>query len=434
MKLCVTCHLQFEDQRDVCPQDNTPLIVLGHDPLLGTTIHQRYRLESLIGKGSMGMVYQATQELINRQVAVKVLHSHLVSEADSLKRFHQQAKAASRLHHPHIITLYDYGIINGGQPFIVMDLLKGPTLGQLLEEKRVLSLDEILPIFKQICSALADAHKCGVVHRDVKPDNVVLELKDDKYWVKVVDFGIAKLLRGTDETHPRITKTGMVCGSPAYMSPEQYQGKDVDQRSDIYSLGSVLFESLTGRLPFTAVDLVGLMTQHLTEKPPALTAFRMDVPAALEKFMYRALAKRPEDRPQSMDDFYQELEAAARQPDLPGLSSISRTGLPSPAVDVLHFRETLEEPLPVVAAQARSSRAEPEISPWLTMVSWGQIFLPYILAVALLSMLAMVFSLDPGLSQYFQRNLNSLLHSTSTEPSNVPRGNSKKTSTKSKKH
>jgi tetratricopeptide (TPR) repeat protein len=182
-----------------------------------------------------------------------------------------------------------------------------------LEERGNLHLEDTFPIFKQICEALGDAHKHGVVHRDVKPDNIVLEEHDNKKnWVKVVDFGIAKLVQGSEETLTRITKTGTVCGSPTYMSPEQFQGKEVDHRSDIYSLGTVLFETLTGRVPFSSVDLVGLMAQHVSEPPPRLSDVRPDLdwPPALEKLVAKALAKDPDFRPSSMEDFQEELAAA----------------------------------------------------------------------------------------------------------------------------
>src|SRR5271170_8139995 len=146
MKLCLSCHIEFSDDMDVCPKDNVQLVTLSEDPLIGATLQDRYKIESVIGRGAMGVVYKASQEVIGRDVAVKVLHTHLVDDNDALKRFHQQAKAASRLNHPHIITLYDYGVIAGGQPYIVMDLLKGETLSHLLEERDYLSLSDAQPI------------------------------------------------------------------------------------------------------------------------------------------------------------------------------------------------------------------------------------------------------------------------------------------------
>src|SRR5438477_3967031 len=146
MKLCLVCHLNFQDDQEVCPKDNVNLVPIAEDPLIGSTIQDRYKIDSVIGKGSMGIVYKASQELIGREVAIKVLHSHLVLDNESLKRFHQQARAASRLNHPHIITLYDYGVLGTGQPYIVMDLLTGCTLASLLKERDYLPVDEVVPI------------------------------------------------------------------------------------------------------------------------------------------------------------------------------------------------------------------------------------------------------------------------------------------------
>jgi len=366
MKLCLVCHLQFPDEQDTCPKDNTSLVTLAQDPLIGTVIQERYKIESVIGKGSMGVVYRATQELIGREVAVKVLHSHLVADSESRKRFHQQAKASSRLNHPHIITLYDFGILPGSdQPYIVMDLLTGTTLARVLEERDYLPVEETLPIMKQVCDALADAHKHGVVHRDVKPDNIVLEEGvSQQYWVKVVDFGIAKLIQGTEETLTRITRTGTVCGSPAYMSPEQFQGADVDHRSDIYSLGVVLFEVLTGRVPFAAVDLVGLMAMHVAEPPPKLTAIRpdLDFRPALEKMVDRALSKEPKDRQQSMDDFWDELAAACGDKRRSSRVSVGAEEVPpvSRSATEMIDEEALEE---VITSRISSRVKEPPPPP-----------------------------------------------------------------------
>ena len=422
MKLCLICHNHFPDEQDRCPQDNAQLVPLGQDPFVGMIIQNKYKLESVIGKGSMGTVYKATQELIERDVAVKILHSHLAADNESLKRFHQQAKAASRLHHPHIITLYDYGILPSNQPFLVMDLITGITLAQLLEECINLSLPETQAIFKQICEALADAHRHGVIHRDLKPDNIVLEESNNqKHWVKVVDFGIAKLVQGSEGTLAKITLTGTVCGSPTYMSPEQFHGSDVDQRSDIYSLGAVLFETLTGHVPFSAYDLVSLMAQHLAEKPPSLKSVRPDLEfsPALEDMVQRALAKDPRDRPLSMKDFWDELEATGNdtKKTISSLSNSPPDILPTPTMEspltsqnalvIEGNNQKLATPvLAIDEIRHEHSAAQAQIEPplggkrpksrakvplWLSIFGFIQVIIPYItlavLAGALLSIL-----------------------------------------------
>lgn len=438
MKLCLVCNFHFSDEQEQCPKDNSPLVPISADPLIGLLIQDKYKVEGVIGRGTMGIVYKATQELIGREVAVKILHGHLVADTESLKRFHQQAKAASRLNHPHIITLYDYGIIEGGQPYIVMDLLKGTSLARVLDEKGSLTADEALPIFMQICDALADAHKHGVVHRDVKPDNIVLEEHNNqKHWVKVVDFGIAKLVQGSEETLTRITKTGTVCGSPTYMSPEQFQGKEVDHRSDIYSLGAVLFETLTGRVPFTAVDLVSLMAQHVAEPAPTLSAVRpdMEFPPRLEKLVARMLAKEPEARPQTMEDVADELEAAIQDKSRPqplsprvstttaelpagaqrkgtkGLDPVSPAALNEVVSGQLAAKAEPAKLFPATgqAATQKMPRSRAAVPFYLRLVGLVQIFFPWLLTLALMAGLAWLVSNNAKVSAVFEQRFGALL-------------------------
>lgn len=316
MKLCFRCNAEFGDEEVLCPKDGTRLVLVGQDPLIGQVLEGRYRVEEIVGKGAMGVVYRATQEFIGRKVAVKVMHSFHVADKDALKRFHQEAKAASRLNHPHIVSVFDYGVIPGGQPYIVMDFLRGVTLTKLIKERRFLTLAEAEPIFRQVCEALEEAHRQGVIHRDVKPENIVLtERGQDKRFVKVVDFGIAKIIEINSETLTNLTKPGTICGSPTYMSPERFEGKSVDQHSDIYSLGVTLFEALTGRAPFLSNNLQGLMSLHLTQPAPSLASVNSEIsyPPRLEKMVARALAKDPSLRQRNMGEFGNELKQALKE-------------------------------------------------------------------------------------------------------------------------
>jgi serine/threonine protein kinase len=240
------------------------MVTVGDDPLLGVVVEGRYKIESVIGQGSAGTVYKAIQELIGREVAIKVLHDYLVSDQEFIKRFTQEAKASSRLSHPNIITIYDFGVIpQGGRPYIAMDLLKGTPLSDYIADKNHIPAEDALPLFKQVCSALAEAHRQGVVHRDIKPENIVLvERSGQKLFPIVVDFGIARLVQEESDV-ARITRTGTVCGSPTYMSPEQCMSSKVDHRSDIYSLGIVIYETLTGEVPFLSDELVKVMAMQL---------------------------------------------------------------------------------------------------------------------------------------------------------------------------
>src|ERR1700677_3639517 len=176
MKLCLICNFQTSsDEQGACPHDGSPMVTVGDDPLLGLLVEERYRIQSLIGQGSAGSVYRARQELIGRDVAIKVLHDYLVSDDEFVKRFKQEARAASRLSHPNIIAIYDFGLIPlGRRPYIAMDLLDGTPLSQLITQYDHIPVDEALPIFKMVCAALAEAHRQGVVHRDIKPENIVL--------------------------------------------------------------------------------------------------------------------------------------------------------------------------------------------------------------------------------------------------------------------
>jgi serine/threonine-protein kinase len=301
------------------------MVTVGDDPLLGMVVEGRYKIQSVIGQGSAGTVYKAVQELIGREVAIKVLHDYLVSDDEFIKRFRQEAKASSRLSHPNIITIYDFGLIpEGHRPYIAMDLLIGTPLSDLLSSVERLSLEEAIPVFVQVCSALGEAHRQGVVHRDVKPENIVLvERSGQRLFPIVVDFGIARIVEESDAA--KITRTGTVCGSPTYMSPEQCTSSKVDHRSDIYSLGVVIYETLTGEVPFHSDELVRVMAMHLSDPPTPLNQVKPGLvfPEMLEEVVYKSLAKNPDQRYQSMEDFANALEESVKQkePASPKMSS-----------------------------------------------------------------------------------------------------------------
>lgn len=327
MKLCLVCNFQTAEDQDVCPRDGSSMVTVGDDPLLGMVVEGRYKIQSVIGQGSAGTVYKAVQELIGREVAIKVLHDYLVSDDEFIKRFRQEAKASSRLSHPNIITIYDFGVIpEGDRPYIAMDLLVGTPLSDLLSQVERISLDEAIPIFVQVCSALGEAHRQGVVHRDVKPENIVLvERSGQNLFPIVVDFGIARIVEESDAA--KITRTGTVCGSPTYMSPEQCTSSKVDHRSDIYSLAVVIYETLTGDVPFHSDELVRVMAMHLSDPPKPLNQVKPGLifPDALEECVYRALAKNPDQRYQSMEEFAEALENSVKKPE----KGQAQTAIPS---------------------------------------------------------------------------------------------------------
>lgn len=316
MKLCLVCNFQTTEDQETCPRDGSSMVTVGDDPLIGEVVEGRYKIQSVIGQGSAGTVYKAVQELIGREVAIKVLHDYLVSDEEFIKRFRQEAKASSRLSHPNIITIYDFGVIpQGNRPYIAMDLLVGTPLSDLLAQEERLPYKEAIPIFIQVASALGEAHREGVVHRDVKPENIVLvERSGQKLFPMMVDFGIARIVEESDAA--KITRTGTVCGSPTYMSPEQCTSSKVDNRSDIYSLAVVVYETLTGEVPFHSDELVRVMAMHLSDPPTPLNQVKpgLRFPDELEECVYKALAKSPDQRYQTMEEFAEALEAAMNQP------------------------------------------------------------------------------------------------------------------------
>jgi len=274
-------------------------------------IAERYEVLSLIGKGGMSVVYKARHTMMNRVVAIKMLHSQLLKDQTSIKRFQQEAQATSALSHPNLITVFDFGILTEGTPYLIMDFVQGTSLSELLDKEVNLEVDRALPIFVQACSALVHAHQKGVLHRDLKPSNIMLtESGEDKDVVKIVDFGIATFLPEAGMTAERLTQTGEVFGSAEYMSPEQCRGKKLDARSDIYAMGCVMYESLVGLPPFLGENVLDTIQRHITDPPAPFRQVRPDLTISerLERLVFRALEKKPDQRQQTMAELLKELE------------------------------------------------------------------------------------------------------------------------------
>jgi len=328
-KVCLECNRQFTGIVAACPHDGANLVPLARDPMVGTCLMGKYDIIDVIGHGGMGVVYKGRQVLMDRTVAIKMLQSQHIADSMSVKRFHQEGKAASKMNHPHVITVYDFGVTpTSGQPFIVMDYLLGTDLSQIIKEEGQLGVERSLKILAQSTDALDHAHRMGVIHRDLKPSNIMLiDYEDEKDYVKVVDFGVAKLISAGGEQQ-RLTQIGEVCGSPVYMSPEQCQGLELDSRSDIYSMGIVIYETLTGRLPILGKTMVETMSKHITEPPPRFTEVRPDlyIPERLEAVVFKALAKDRADRHQSMAELTRDLETAIPRA---GKSQVLRTDFPA---------------------------------------------------------------------------------------------------------
>ena len=257
-------------------------------------LNNRYELEQKIGEGGMARVYRGRDLRLNRRIAVKVLHSHYASDPGFLQRFHHEAQAAANLRHPNIVDVYDVGL-DGDVHYIVMEYVDGSDLKALLARGGPLPIDQAVAIAEAVASGLSAAHRVGLVHRDIKPQNIIVGPGGQ---VKITDFGIAKSALST-----AMTETGVTFGTADYISPEQARGQPATPRSDIYSLGVTLYEMLTGRLPFSGESSIAVAMQHVGEEPPPLRMLNPRIPPALEALTLRAMSKDPDARPATAQEF-----------------------------------------------------------------------------------------------------------------------------------
>lgn len=304
-KYCPQCFQQYEGFIENCPADQTVLRGPKNDPWIGKVFADRYIIESVLGLGGMSVVYKAKHKLMDRTVAIKMMHNVLKQDVTALERFKLEAQAASSLSHQNVITVYDFGVTPDGEPFFVMDCLEGESLKELIERKGRIAYDRALSIFKQICEGLEAAHKRGIVHRDLKPANVIVTKQDDgSEHVRLVDFGIAKMLKQDGRQQQQLTKTGEVFGSPIYMSPEQCLGKEIDARSDIYALGCLMYETLSGEPPFLGNGFLETMNMHVGDKAKPLTEVVPDanLPVELVEVINRCMEKDPDLRFQTVGE------------------------------------------------------------------------------------------------------------------------------------
>jgi serine/threonine protein kinase len=296
-----------------CPQDGTILV----DGVKGA-FAERYEFLESLGTGGMSIIYKARHRVLNRIVAIKMMHEHMMNE-QAVRRFQQEGQSASSLDHPNIVKVHDFGLTDRGQPYMVMDLVEGRSLSQVLDELGELPITQCLMIFIDICNALMHAHEKGILHRDLKPSNIMLTTTADRpTFAKLVDFGIAKIMEDEGGSSAmKLTQTGELFGSPPYMSPEQCFGKKVDRRSDIYSLGCLMFECLTGRTPFKGDTFVEILSKQMTAKAPLLHEVRPDktYPSRLEDVIDKCLAKQPDSRFRSIEEIKAQLVSIQQEVD-----------------------------------------------------------------------------------------------------------------------
>ncbi|MBU6455643.1 MAG: serine/threonine protein kinase [Cyanobacteria bacterium REEB67] len=326
MKLCLRCNNYFSDDILHCPNDGVALEVVGKDPLIGALINHRYAVESVVGKGASGIVYKATRLRMGSAVAIKVVHSYLGADPKSLEKFTREVSALENLRHPNIVSLWESGVTDDGQPYLVMDYLEGTALSSLLAQHNGLAPSRVLDITKQVCGALKEAHAQGFVHRDIKPENIVLENTSSLDFVKICDFGIA--YTAFENRLNAMSRPTTVAGSPAYMSPEQCRGLPLDHRADIYSLGLVVFEMITGKKPFMATTSKEYMIKTVNEKLPKMGDIRPDlnIPEMVEHIVSKALMKNPKDRFDAIVDFSNNLTAACEASGFASIKGMKQSG------------------------------------------------------------------------------------------------------------
>jgi len=317
MRPCPQCATVCDPEHQYCPGCGFPVgsVVMDQgDKLVGQTLPGGYQILDLISVGGMGRVYRAEQRALGRTVAVKVIHPHLLCDENSSIRFMTEARAASQLNHPNSVSVIDFGKTQDGQPYLVMEFLRGKDLARVSYEQGPLPFKRIADVLQQVLRALSEAHDLEIVHRDIKPENIILEpLRRGGDFVKVVDFGLAKLK--ADASTPNVTMPGIVCGTPDYMAPEQGRGDPIDGRSDLYGVGVMLFQLLTGRLPFESENPTQVVLMHLSSPVPDPTEIAPErhIPEPLVRVVRKALQKNAEDRYQDALEFVDALATAMQE-------------------------------------------------------------------------------------------------------------------------
>lgn len=359
-RVCPNCSGRYPADFKVCPHDATPLSDArddGQDPLIGATLADSYQIVRLIGEGGMGRVYEARHtRLRNKRYAIKVLLDEYARQPEVVTRFQREAESASGIHHPNVVDVYDVHRTQDGRPYIVGEFLEGEEFGALLDRVGKMPIADSVRVVRQVCRALEAAHAQGIVHRDMKPENVFLVGVPSQPVVKVLDFGISKQQNADNA----LTQTGMVMGTPSYMAPEQARGARVDHRADIYAVGGILYRAVTGQKPFDADDPAAILTAVLTDEPPRPRSIDPSIPEALELVIQRAMAKEARERFATMAEFDSELAPFDARGAFASSAALApvRSALPSShfADEALSPDAGVAESLLAATREARSAR------------------------------------------------------------------------------
>ena len=318
MRICPRCRLKYANDEPKCFVDGA-MLEDAPDERVGTTIAGKYLIEEPLGEGGMAIVYRARHVLVDRPVAVKVLGPHVASQTAMKERFRREAKNAAALTHPNIIEIFDHGETEDGAPYLVMELLKGSVLADVISRGPI-PAEEAAAYGLQIAEGLARAHDFDVIHRDLKPDNVFVHNQGGRTVLKLLDFGIARSLHDT-----RLTSVGEIFGTPQYMAPERITSIDAGESADLYALGVMLFEMVTGKLPFEGDTIPAFFIKHLTEEPPRPSTMVANLPPRLEHLILALMAKKPEERPVDAHQVIKELAAIAPHTPLPAAQAPSQS-------------------------------------------------------------------------------------------------------------
>src|SRR5690349_22081557 len=349
MKKCPKCGVEYSDATTLCPADGIALETVD-DALIGKTLAGKYRIDERLSGGGMGTVYRGTHVLMDKTVAIKVLRPSLAADEKIVARFSREARAASRISHPNALSVTDFGEDENGIVFLVMEYLSGRTLKQLIRDEGPLPLTRVVDITRQIGDALNAAHTEGVVHRDLKSDNIMLLDTMTGDHAVVLDFGIAKINESEGNVDTGLTAPNLVIGTPQYMSPEQCsQDAEIDARSDIYSLGVILFEMLVGHVPFSGDSPTMVMMKHLQEPVPSILEERSDLPASVARVVARAMAKVRDNRYQNVAELIEDLTIAA--------------GMTIHRVGPVGVTNTVETPDPDEVTVVRPREVPPPVAP-----------------------------------------------------------------------